>query len=130
MPTEDRFGCERCWPPSADDAWAARAGLARNTDLVDDSHFIVALLACPSCGQQFVSAFVEEIDWVGGDDPQAWTMLPITNDEARALSQTDEASMPAALNAIGPGRRSLYRAWPTGGAVTVTWQKGIFVPPL
>jgi hypothetical protein len=127
--TGQSFGCPACWPPAAENAWQARALLARTHELIDDSHFIVALLACPSCGQQFVSVFVEEVDWAGGDDPQAWTVLPVSDAEARELSRTAEASLPAALNALAPGRRSLHRDWPKGGPITCAWRQGIHVPP-
>ena len=65
-------GCKRCWPSSADAAWKARDGLKLSAELIDESHFHVMILACPQCGQQFISVFTEMIDWINGDDAQYW----------------------------------------------------------
>jgi hypothetical protein len=122
--SEGEFGCRACWPASADAAWAARSTLARTNELIDDSHLIVALLACPSCGQQFVSIFVEEIDWVDGDDPQRWMLLPVTDAEARDLARTGEASVESSVWRLAGGRRSLHRDSPKGGPIVVSWRPG------
>ena len=53
------FGCERCWPSTADAAWEAREELTHVQELIDDSHFHVMILACPCCTQRFVSVFTE-----------------------------------------------------------------------
>jgi hypothetical protein len=127
--SEGTFGCRSCWPASADEAWAARSGLARTRELIDDSHLIVALLACPSCGQQFVSIFAEEVDWVDGDDPQSWTLVPITDAEARELARTEEASVEAGVWRLASGRRSLRRDHPKGGPIVVSWRQGGSIPP-
>src|ERR671932_749084 len=58
-----KFGCELCWPADARAAWVARGGLTRLEGLVDESHFIVTILACPRCDQRYVSIFTETIDW-------------------------------------------------------------------
>src|SRR5882762_3116205 len=81
----ETFGCERCWPSSADAAWKARSTLTHEADLIDESHFHIMILKCPWCSQRFVSVFTETIDWVDGEDPQYWTILPITRDEAAGL---------------------------------------------
>lgn len=62
-----RFGCERCWPDNAELVWRARGGLAHGTPIVDDMHFIVAMLACEDCQQQFLSIMTETIDWDDGE---------------------------------------------------------------
>src|SRR5215204_5009348 len=49
------FGCDLCWPADARAAWGARDGLSRMKELIDESHFIVTILACPRCAQRYVS---------------------------------------------------------------------------
>lgn len=115
------FGCVECMPDAAEDAWRARQGMAVVAALVEDVHVSVRILACGACGQHFVSVFTERIDWVGGEDPQDWAVLPLTADESgelRAGSSTLE------LGAIGVGRRCLRRAYPSDGDVTVGWSTG------
>jgi hypothetical protein len=85
------------------------------------------LLACPHCAQRFVSVFTETIDWVAGDDPQYWTLLPVTPAEANSLQQKGGALSEADLNALGPHRRSLRRDFPKGEESWVYWGSGIVV---
>ena len=124
---DEEFGCEGCWPPSADAAWEARRTLKPVADLIDESHFRVTVLACPLCSQRFVSIFTETIDWVDGDDPQYWTLLPITGAESAGLVQQRVSLSETNLNALGPGRRSLRRDFPKGDARRVYWGSGIHV---
>jgi hypothetical protein len=121
-------GCAACWPSSADAAWEARKGLSTQTELVDESHFHVRLLGCSRCGQRFVSVFTEMIDWADGDDPQYWTMMPVTAEEKLALERANPF-MESILNQLAPGRRSLLRSAPKGAPVTVCWGQGVFVGP-
>src|SRR5690242_10499318 len=65
-----RFGCERCWPESAEAAYGALGTLTIDAELIDESHFRVTIRSCPDCGQQFVSVFAETVDWEAGEDPQ------------------------------------------------------------
>lgn len=125
---EPVFGCARCWPDDAEAAWAARAALERDMVLIDASHVIAALLRCRACDQVFLSVFTERIDWTGGDDPQSWTVLPLTPAEAAGLRAHD-ALPEAALDALGAGRRSLRREHPSDGAVRVYWGAGLRVGP-
>ncbi len=123
----DDFGCEQCWPPAADAAWEARGALTHVAELIDESHFHVMILACPRCPQRFISVFTETIDWVDGDDPQYWTLLPITAAEAADLVQ-QRASLPETmLNALGPGRRALRLDHPKASAPRLFWGTGIRV---
>ena len=108
----DDFGCAHCWPASADAAWAARTRLSCDADLIDESHFHVMILACTDCAQRFVSVFTETVDWVDGEDPQAWSVLPITNAEAADLMQRRDGSADAVLGSLGPARRCLRRECP------------------
>lgn len=124
------FGCARCWPAKADEAWAARDELRRGETLIGESHFHVITLACPHCAQRFVSVFTETIDWDDGEDPQYWTVLPLTEAEAASLAGgPDGEPSEAALNALGPGRRSLYRDHPKGAPPRVYWGSGIYIGP-
>jgi hypothetical protein len=125
----ETFGCERCWPPSADAARAAGQALTREADLIRESHFSVMLRACPSCGQRFVSVFTETIDWEDGDDPQYWTLLPVTDAEAADLVQRGDSLDEETLNGLGRGRRSLQHDHPKGKPARSYWGAGIFVGP-
>jgi hypothetical protein len=121
------FGCERCWPPAADAAWEARGALTHVAELIDESHFHVMILACPRCTQRFVSVFTETVDWGDGDDPQYWTVLPITEAEAADLIQQGDALPEAMLHALGPGRRALRLDHPKASALRIFWGTGISV---
>ncbi len=122
------FGCEICSPTDPEAAWAARKGLTRTQELVDESHFIVAVLTCPACGQARVSVFVEEIDWAGGDDPQHWTLLPVTAAEVVELTQLDQNGLCHRLAELGAGRVCLHRDFPKDGPIRVTWGNGVVLP--
>jgi hypothetical protein len=125
-PRED-FGCERCWPASPDAAWEARGTLRHAEELIDESHFHVMILACPHCAQRFVSVFTETIDWKDGDDPQYWTLMPITETEAVGLVQQRDSLTETKLDALGPGRRCLQRDYPKAAVPRVFWGTGISV---
>lgn len=122
----EAFGCAVCWPADPDAAWAARRALSTRAEPVDESHFHVLLLNCPSCRQSYVSVFTETIDWADGDDPQEWTTLPVTADEADRLA-AGEAPTEEALCALGPGRRSLRRDVPKGRPPRTFWDTGLTV---
>ncbi len=92
--------------------------------LVDEFHFIVSILECPSCSQLFVSVLTEIVDWVGGDDSQYWTLMPITAAEAVASREQGDSLSEAKLAALGAGRRSLHRDYPTGEAQRIYWSAG------
>ena len=123
----EEFGCEHCWPDAADSAWEARGKLTRVAEIIDESHYHVMILACFHCTQRFVSVFTEEIDWESGDDPQYWTLLPITGAEAAELVQERVSPTDANLNALGPDRRSLRRDHRKGVAPGTFWGVGVRV---
>ena len=123
--SEGTFGCKLCWPTSAEAAWEVRGVLTLQTELIDESHFHVMILSCPGCDQRFVSVFTELIDWVDGDDPQAWSLLPLTPSEASGLQQQGAALTEAGLSALGRGRRCLYRDCPKGSAPQTFWSTGL-----
>ena len=123
------LGCARCWPPEPAAAWEAHRALTRATELVDESHFHVALLVCPRCAQRFVWVFTEEIDWADGEDPQSCSMLPITQAEADGLVRDGASVTEARLSALGPGRRCLQHEYPKRAPPRTTWGSGLFVGP-
>ena len=127
--SRQNFGCEHCWPSTADAAWDARGALTRAQELIDESHFHVMILACARCSQRFVSVFTEMIDWEDGDDPQFWTLLPITETEAADLVQRRSSLTEASLDALGPGRRCLRHDHPKAAASRTSWGTGIYVGP-
>ena len=126
---KQEFGCQRCWPADARAAWEARAGLTRLKELIDESHFIVATLVCPSCDQRYVSIFTELIDWQDGEDSQYWTLMPVTNAEAEDLIQQETSLNEERLNALGPERRCLRRDHPKTGSPQEFWGRGVLVGP-
>lgn len=127
--SKQECGCEHCWPVSATDAWNARDYRAQKTMLVDESHFIVTIKTCRVCSQRFLSIFTETIDWVDGEDPQHWTILPITASEETALLQSGDSLTEAALKAVGVGRKSLDFDRPKDASPSCAWGIGIFIGP-
>ncbi len=125
----DSFGCPRCWPADADGAWKARDALTRESELVDESHFHVMILACKACEQRFLSVFTEMVDWADGEDPQAWTLLPITAAEAAELIAQRDIPSEAQLNLLGGDRKSLRRDHPKAAPARNFWITGMTVPP-
>jgi hypothetical protein len=121
----DPFGCPTCLPPSPDDAWSAVPTLHIDSRLVDESHFSVLLRSCSSCSQRFVSVFTEIVDWAEGEDPQFWTVLPITEKEATALRAADEQGVALQVYELGSDRRSLCHSFPKSGGAMNFWSKGI-----
>ena len=124
----EAFGCASCWPASPDSAWEARLSQSVDARLMDESHFSVIIGSCTKCGQRFVSVFTEMVDWADGEDPQSWTVLPITKEEAGKLSEAG-SGIHSALNTLAPQRRSLCRDFPKGGNPTAYWSSGIWVGP-
>lgn len=124
----ETFGCAHCWPTSADSAWDALDLLSIDARLVDESHFIVLIRSCTKCRQRFVSVFTETIYFIDGEDPQYYTILPITEQEVSTLSQAGSA-ITSILNSLAPKRRALYRDYPKGKKPRLHWNSGIFVGP-
>ena len=126
---KEEFGCERCWPSAADTAWDAYAALATENGLIDESHFRVAIRICRHCSQRFVSVFSETIDWADGEDPQYWTLLPITAAEVTALVSRHDVLGEATLLSLGAARRCLRHDHPKAEAPRSYWGAGIQLPP-
>lgn len=117
------FGCGHCWPASPEAAWEAQRKPER--ELVDESHFGAHITRCDACGQRFLVIFTETIDWSDGDDPQYWTIIPVTADEVEALARPGQPPSEAELSAVGPGRRSLWRNAPKGKPIECFWNEGV-----
>ena len=122
----ETFGCGRCWPASADDAWAAKRSSEIKTSLIDDSHYIVSIWICPTCAQHFLSITTEMVDWDAGEDPIYRTFMPITQSELATLMERGPPTE-AALNAVGPGRRCLKYDHPKDHPPSVYWSSGVLV---
>lgn len=124
-PAPDGFGCPACRPADPGAAWEARSRLAFVSELADESHFIVSLKACAGCSQRYVSVFTERIDWSGGDDPQEWSLYPLTEPEALSLAVLRDAALEKALLGLDGGRRWLWRDHPKGASESrFAWRTG------
>jgi hypothetical protein len=122
----NRPGCNACWPSSADAAWEAVKSLKTDIDLIDESHFKIKIRSCKKCGQQFLSVFTETIDWKDGEDPQYWTVIPLTTEEAERLSSKG-SDFEAALVALPDARRSLRHDFPKGSGPKSYWSQGLAI---
>ena len=118
------FGCGRCFQTTEPAAWEARRHFIELARLIDESHFIVRILACPHCGQRCISLFTELIDWSQGDDAQHWSVMPITVEESEILAGQGENVDLRFVEALGPERRYLQVDCPTGEAQTMRWAEG------
>jgi len=124
MTIAGQFGCGRCFQADAESAYKAFPGFKEVARLIDESHYIIRIAACPNCGQRCVSVFTELIDWEDGDDSQCWTVLPVTEQEATELATQGEGMDVAHIQALGEGRRSLRRISPSGQSPGVAWVTG------
>jgi hypothetical protein len=105
-------GCAICFPAEP----VAVPALDVVRSLVEESHFIVAVKQCRSCGQRFVSVFCERIDWMRGEDPQTRVLVPVTGAEAEAVDLSGLAAL--------ADRTYLVSHWPSGGAQSVGYARG------
>lgn len=74
------------------DASAIREGMLKDRfelieTYVKDDQFWQYLLRCRECGQLYFMEFREETDWVGGNDPQYTTYVPVRDVEEGAKVQ-------------------------------------------
>jgi hypothetical protein len=119
-------GCAACIPAEPP-ATTEDIALDLVAWLVDESHYIVSVRTCPSCGQEFLRVFTERIDWVGGEDPQRITMLPISHQEALDLIALGENVDETQLSRMGLDRRFLEFDWPAGQPMTSRYTTGRLV---
>lgn len=120
------FGCLRCWPASAEEAWAAKKSSSIDSILVDEPHYIVSICMCPTCTQRFLSVTTETIDWEDGEDPIYRTFIPITEPEAVLLQKSGRPTEDM-INAIGSALRSLKYDYPKNSKPTMYWSTGVRV---
>ncbi|MFB3893506.1 MAG: hypothetical protein ACE15C_15945 [Phycisphaerae bacterium] len=119
-----QFGCPQCYGSQPEAMWNAISDFSHVARLVDESHFTVNVLECPHCRQRWVKVFTEEIDWVGGNDPQRWTVFPVTTEESQTIvSQGENVSMDL-LEKLGRSRRFLRYEWPKEGDKRFVWREG------
>ncbi len=124
IPPAECFGCERCFQASAEELSDLRRSFIEISRLVDESHFIVRVLECPRCFQRCVSVFTELIDWVGGDDAQWWSVLPLTKAESEQLIAQGEKVEIQLIESLGRRRRYLQVDYPTGEPKRIMWEEG------
>ena len=130
MTATDRFGCPDCFRAMPEVAAAARLAFVELARLIDESHFIVRILACPTCGQRCISIFTEMIDWSGGDDAQYWSLLPLCEEETAVFMAQGESVDIGMIESLGRDRRYLQINYPTGGSKTVAWRSGgLYIGP-
>ncbi|MFE7637674.1 hypothetical protein ACFU7Z_26895 [Kitasatospora sp. NPDC057518] len=120
------FGCAKCYGEDERAVWGRqREGFEHEAEVVDGSRFAVNLRRCLGCSQRFVWIFTEVVDWMGGDDAQYVTIMPVTPEEAAGLRSG--TLRPHALGALGRDRRHLNHDWPTGGPARLHWRSGRFL---
>jgi hypothetical protein len=107
------LGCRECIPEEP--ASATALDLGEEARLVDESHFTVKIRFCRQCGQKFLWVFTEQIDHVNGEDPQCWSVLPISPEEAAALIEAGDDLDLEAVSRLGMRRRFLRDESPAFG---------------
>jgi hypothetical protein len=118
------IGCASCFDGTALEVSHRVASLEHLQSLVDESHLIVRILACGTCGQKFVRVFSESIAWSGGDDAQAWLTIPINTDEQHYLAGLPADDVETAIVKLEPKRRCLDVYHPTDGPPQIEWSMG------
>ena len=126
---KEAFGCKVCWPTDLEAAYLANRRLNCVADLIDESHFRVAIRVCEKCGQKFLSVFTETIDWLDGEDPQCLTLFPIEEREATELISRGNSITEEAINALGRRRKYLKHDHPKGEPSRTSWGSAFFVGP-
>ena len=121
------FGCDECWSSEASDAWKAVTSIPIEVYLIDESHYIVSVRACPSCSQRYLQVMTEIVDWKDGDDTIYRTIIPI-DDAERAKLTTSKPLYTSVIEAVGAGRRSL-KYGPRGQDPITYWGTGVDVGP-
>jgi hypothetical protein len=119
------LGCGTCIPEEP--ASATALGLAEDARLIDESHFMVKIRSCGACGQKFLWVFTEQIDPVDGNDPQCWSVLPISPEEAEAMIEAGEALDLDAVSRLGLRRRFLRDDSPALGPRNCGYMFGLLI---
>jgi hypothetical protein len=122
--SEEQFGCKECFGAPAETFWASWRRFNEVERLVDESHFIVRIVACSQCGQRYVAVTTEMIDWKGGDDPIYRSILPLSAAEAEMLLHQGANVDVKAIERLGDKRRYLKVDWPSGQQQFIGWATG------
>jgi hypothetical protein len=109
---ESVSGCQVCFGDNAKAVWEQQVRLPHFARIVGTSHFSITICGCQQCGQRFVRVFCETVDWVGGNDPQEWHAIPVTDAEAEALVAAGEDGAERAVEKLTPARRILVHSFP------------------
>jgi hypothetical protein len=115
-----------CWGEDAGEAWERVIRNTRHALLIDEAHFVVSILTCPTCSQAFLKVMTERVDWYGGMDPSHRIVIPIESSEKDRLIAADPLTNDVIEN-IGRGRRSLHQVSPAPAERSIGWGTGIFV---
>lgn len=121
-----QFGCDNCWSSEASKAWEAITSVPIEAHLIDESHYIVSIRACPSCSQHYLQVTTETIDWKDSEDPIYRSVIPIDDKERARLFAMRPLSTEI-IEGIGIGRRSLKYDWPKNQEPTTYWDTGVHV---
>jgi hypothetical protein len=95
--------------------------------LAAESHFAAQIRACPRCRQSYLFVFLEHVDWVSGDDPQYWTIVPLTDEETAEFKRLPTRDIFYACNALPRDRMTVNRDWPKGAPIRTHWGQGLFL---
>jgi hypothetical protein len=120
------YGCKRCWSSGASEAWDAVTRVPIEAYLIDESHYIVSIRACPSCSQRYLQLTTERVDLEDGEDPIFRTIVPIDEEESARLRAVTPPGTDI-IESVGIGRRSLKYDWPKGTEPVVYWGAGVHV---
>ena len=124
MASDQPFVCPTCLPPDAEAAYANARNLDQLADLIDESHFMIDICACPRCAQRFISTFTEEVDWADSEDPQRRTLMPLTPAEAdRLIAEREHVNEPY-IESLRAGRPVLVMTFPKSGEKTYAYISG------
>jgi hypothetical protein len=121
------LGCRECIPEEPASANALQLG--EEARLIDESHFTVKIRFCTHCGQKFLWVFTEQIDHVNGEDPQCWSVLPISPEEAEALREAGDDLDLEAVSRLGMRRRFLRDESPAFGPRNCGYLFGQLIGP-
>lgn len=121
------LGCAACIPDEPGSA--TLLGLIEVARLIDESHFAVKVRACRACDQLFLWIFTERIDYVAGNDPQCWSVLAISQDEARQMIAAGDQLDLDVLSRLGLRRRFLRDDSPALGPRSCGYVYGQLIGP-
>ena len=114
-------------PCQQQDPTLARKFLLDNREhrtLVDESHFDVSLIRCLACGQLYLRAWYELIDWTNSEDSQADWWFPIEEEMGNRILAIGAGMGEAAIDGLQLEGPYLLHAWPRGAKPYAQWMEG------